>query len=243
MAFNFMQSLVRQSIDTDTNVNLGTSVDEEEGDIDDESDVEFDETDGLDLDLDQEQAPADNENLDQDFDPDNAGVDLEATDEFQWSYNLRDVEIEMFTSRIVSRPKYCLRFKTRLSDADVHQLLDKESSEISMEDTSGYKLSESDDDFSSFDEKITETTRLDLDLILRANPVKVWNLCDTITSYTQTFEIYKGAQGQAPARNQEETTTYSLVIRLLEAANVLHFGHHLGIDNYFHFSKASSRPL
>ncbi|GFN90869.1 PiggyBac transposable element-derived protein 4-like [Plakobranchus ocellatus] len=73
MAFNFMQSLVRQSIDTDTNVNLGTSVDEEEGDIDDESDVEFGETDGLDLDLDQEQGPADNENRDQNFDPDNAG--------------------------------------------------------------------------------------------------------------------------------------------------------------------------
>ncbi|GFN87960.1 hypothetical protein PoB_001446600 [Plakobranchus ocellatus] len=101
MAFNFMQSLVRQSIDTDTNVNLGTSVDEEEGDIEDKSDVEFGETDGLDLHLDQEQGPADNENLDQDFDPDNAGVDLEATDEFQWSDNLKDVvEIEMFTSRV-----------------------------------------------------------------------------------------------------------------------------------------------
>ena len=61
--------------------------------------------------------------------------------------------------------------------------------------------------------------------------IKLWCLCDAGSSYTSHFEVYKGAVD--PAERHEEGMTYSLVLRMMESTNLLHCGHHLGIDNYF----------
>lgn len=61
--------------------------------------------------------------------------------------------------------------------------------------------------------------------------VKLWCLCDSVSSYTCTFEVFKGAAD--PGDRQAEGMTYSLVMRLMKQANLLHRGHHLGLDNYF----------
>ena len=60
----------------------------------------------------------------------------------------------------MSRPKCRARLKPGLSDADVYRLLDDESSEVSMDDTSDYKPSASSsesEDNSSSDEEIIGT--------------------------------------------------------------------------------------
>ena len=61
--------------------------------------------------------------------------------------------------------------------------------------------------------------------------IKLWCLCDAASAYTTQFEVYKGAVD--PADRHEEGMTYCLVLRLLESTNLLHRGHHLGLDNYF----------
>ena len=59
--------------------------------------------------------------------------------------------------------------------------------------------------------------------------IKLWCLCDSRSSYTVRVEVYKGVE---EVRN-EEGATYALVMRLIEGANLLHSGYHLGLDNYF----------
>ena len=61
--------------------------------------------------------------------------------------------------------------------------------------------------------------------------VKLWCLCDTLTGYTAFFEVYKDAiDGQD---RTVEGPIYNLVFRMLQGANCLNLGHHLGLDNYF----------
>ncbi|KAK3716928.1 hypothetical protein RRG08_026718 [Elysia crispata] len=61
--------------------------------------------------------------------------------------------------------------------------------------------------------------------------VKVWCLCDSSTGYMYSFEIFKGAND--PDDRHEYGATYALVMRMMTAANLLHMGYHLGLDNYF----------
>ena len=61
--------------------------------------------------------------------------------------------------------------------------------------------------------------------------IKLWCLCDATSSYTCHFEVYKGAAD--PRDRNAEGLTYSLVVRLMEEADLFHRGHHLGLDNYF----------
>lgn len=61
--------------------------------------------------------------------------------------------------------------------------------------------------------------------------VKLWCLCDSVSSYTSQFEVFKGAAD--PRDRQAEGMTYTLVMRLMEKSNLFHRGHHLGLDNFF----------
>lgn len=61
--------------------------------------------------------------------------------------------------------------------------------------------------------------------------IKVWCLCDAVSGYTCTFEIYKGATD--PQDVGEEGLTYNLVMRMMHQAGVLYRGYRLGLDNYF----------
>ena len=87
MAFNFLNRICSQQPNVDLDDELGTSVDEEEGDINRESDVDLEENrDDIDSDLD--------EGSETDPEP-QAGAD----GEFPWSGELRDIAVELFTSR------------------------------------------------------------------------------------------------------------------------------------------------
>lgn len=60
--------------------------------------------------------------------------------------------------------------------------------------------------------------------------VKIWCLCEAESGYVVTFEVFKG---NANIPVSEDGATYDLVICLLTQADLLHRGHHLGLDNYF----------
>ena len=61
--------------------------------------------------------------------------------------------------------------------------------------------------------------------------IKVWCVCDATSGYTCTFEVYKG--GADPQDAHGEGVTHNLVVRLLQQADVLYRGYHVGMDNYF----------
>ena len=61
--------------------------------------------------------------------------------------------------------------------------------------------------------------------------LKLWCLCDSSTSYTSVFEVFKGAADIGD--RQAEGLTYTLVMRLMEKAGLFNKGYHLGLDNYF----------
>ena len=61
--------------------------------------------------------------------------------------------------------------------------------------------------------------------------IKVWCVCDATSGYTCTFEVYKGAA--EPEDVHGEGVTHNLVMRLLQQADVLYRGHHIGMDNFF----------
>lgn len=59
----------------------------------------------------------------------------------------------------------------------------------------------------------------------------VFFLCDSKGGYTSHFEIYRGAHIQEDAG--AEGVTFHLVLRLLDNADLLYKGYHVGLDNYF----------
>ena len=58
--------------------------------------------------------------------------------------------------------------------------------------------------------------------------IKLFELCDFVTGYCQTFEIYKGQSNQKPS---EYGKIYDLVMRLMSP--YLNRGHILHVDNYY----------
>lgn len=58
--------------------------------------------------------------------------------------------------------------------------------------------------------------------------IKLFELCDSVTGYCQTFEIYKGQSNQKPS---EYGKIYDLVMRLMSP--YLNRGHILHVDNYY----------
>ena len=63
--------------------------------------------------------------------------------------------------------------------------------------------------------------------------IKMWCLSDSTNGYLSQFEIYGGSQGRRTGNAHARSFTHELIIRLLTTADLLHRGHHLGIDNFF----------
>lgn len=60
--------------------------------------------------------------------------------------------------------------------------------------------------------------------------IKVWCLCEAQTGYTVIFEVFRGTSDRQVS---EGGATHDLVMQLLTQVDLLHWGHHLGLDNYF----------
>lgn len=64
--------------------------------------------------------------------------------------------------------------------------------------------------------------------------IKLWVLCDADTKYCYQFYCYKGARYETErARIDQFGLGYTVVVKLLEMANLLNKGFHMFLDNFF----------
>lgn len=63
--------------------------------------------------------------------------------------------------------------------------------------------------------------------------IKLWVLCDSVTSYCLNFFVYKGAQGSDKEEIKQNGLGYYVIKKLLDMAGLLNKGYHIFCDNFF----------